>query len=634
MAEGKKEHIFFNSLNNDDFLFKNIIDNLDDLALILLDTDGNIITWNQGAERLTGYAEKEVIGQHFSIIYPKDSVESKYPDYVLNKVKEAGKFEHQAWRTRKDYSTFWANASVKSVTDKNGKVVGYSKIIQNLDEIKKTSLNIRRSEEQYKMLVKSVSDSAIFLLDSKGNVSTWNNGAENLLGYKKDEVMGKNFNIFYSDEDNESNLPQIILDKAENEGKYQFEAWRKIKDGSLFYAHTHINTIRDHSQKVIGFSNVTRNLTERKTAELNLWESEEKYRMLVDSVEDYAIILLDAEGKIRSWNAGAERLKGYSQEEIMGKHFSVFYPSETLKNQFPDFELEMARKDGKFEQEGWRVRKDGSLFWTNVIISPIYDEVGQILGFSKIARDLTSRKSIENELQEKNQELNKINSDLDNFIYSVSHDLKSPISNFEGLLDALSGNLSKECKEPVRKIFTYLDRSLKKLKEVVNDLSEVGRVQREDQSAIELVNVKIDELVDEFRITHQNQIEEANAVIKTELEFNEIKFSKKNLRGILNNLLANSLNYRSPDRPPEIIVKSYKVKDFFCLSISDNGLGIKKEHFSRIFEMFKRINTHVEGTGIGLYIVNRIVENVNGKIEIESELGKGTTFKIYLPLLN
>ncbi|MDQ3536806.1 MAG: PAS domain S-box protein, partial [Bacteroidota bacterium] len=409
------------------------------------------------------------------------------------------------------------------------------------------------------------------------------------------------------------------------------EIWRKRKDGSLFWATTILNAVKDANFNIIGFSNVTRDITSKKIAESNLLESEEKYRILVEGVQDYAIIMLDKNGIVISWNSGAEKLKGYKAEEIIGKHFSIFYTHDFISSKFPEFELERAVKDGRFEHEGWRVRKDGSKFWTNAIISPLYDENGNLFGFTKIARDLTFRKNIEDELSQKNKELIKINSDLDNFIYAVSHDLRVPISNLEGLIDAIENTLEEQCKEPINQLLHYTIKSIENLKEVVKDLSEIGRIQKEEN--IEVIKLNFLELLNDFNLVHKKQIKESNAVINYHFQVEEIYFSKKNLRSILQNLLINAINYKAPDRQPEIWVRSFLENNFICLTISDNGLGIKEEHLSRIFEMFKRIYTHVEGTGIGLYIVKRIIDNVEGKIEVMSKAGFGTTFKLYFPIL-
>ncbi|MDQ3534775.1 MAG: PAS domain-containing sensor histidine kinase, partial [Bacteroidota bacterium] len=605
--------------------------NVDDLAIIFIDTNGIIQVWNSGAEKLLQYSQNEIIGKHFSITYQKDSIETKYPDYVIEKVKEVGKFEHEGWRKKKDNTVFWAKSKTSSVFDEKGILLGYLKIIQNLNEAKNSFEGEKVSENRYKMLVNSVSDYAIFLLDEHGKISTWNSGAEKILGYKKEEVLNKDFSMFYADKDQDANFPQLVLEKAKEEGKFHFEAWRKRKNGSLFWTSTIVNSIKDCNHQILGFSNVTRDLTSKKTAESDLWESEEKYRILVEGVHDYAIIMLDTFGYIKSWNNGAEKLHGYKTEEIIGKHFSIFYTSDSIENKFPEFELEKAVKDGKFEHEGVRMRKDNSTFWTNVIISPLYDERGNHIGFSKIARDLTFGKRIGDELNNKNKELSKINADLDNFIYSVSHDLRVPISNLEGLIDAISITLPESCKEHVSEMFLYTKKSINNLKEVIKDLSEIGRIQKEEN--IEVVKIIFSELVEEFKFFHKNQIEEANAIIKCDFKIEEIYFSKKNLRSILQNLLINAINYRSPNIQAEIWIKTFREKNYICLSVSDNGMGIKQEYLSRIFEMFKRIYTHVEGTGIGLYIVKRIMDNVEGKIEVTSKVREGTTFKLYFPYL-
>ncbi|MBV9126247.1 MAG: PAS domain S-box protein, partial [Planctomycetes bacterium] len=254
---------------------------------------------------------------------------------------------------------------------------------------------MRQSEEHFYQLVAGVRDYAIFLLDAQGHILTWNAGAEHIKGYRAQEIIGKHFSIFYPQEALACGWPAYELSEATATGRFEDEAWRLRKDGSRFWANVVITALRDPSGEIRGFLKITRDLTDRKHLEDKLRLSEERARQLVEGIQDYAIFQLDPQGQVISWNAGAERIKGYRAEEIIGKHFSIFYPPEDLEQGKPARELAVAAAEGRYEEEGWRLRKDGSRFWANVVITPLRDASGALRGYAKVTRDLTERKQAE-----------------------------------------------------------------------------------------------------------------------------------------------------------------------------------------------------------------------------------------------
>ena len=253
----------------------------------------------------------------------------------------------------------------------------------------------RHEADQLRLLVHGTTEYAIFMLDPQGHVVTWNSGAERLKGYRAEEFIGQHFSRFYPHEAIERGWPAHELKVAAAEGRFEDEGWRLRKDGTQFWANVVITALWDEQRQLRGFSKVTRDLTARKQTEDALRRSEERFRLLVEGATDYAIFLLDPQGHVASWNAGAERIKQYKAEEIVGQHFSRFYPQDALDRGWPAHELTVAKAEGRFEDEGWRVRKDGSQFWANVVITALKDEQGRMLGFSKITRDLTERKKSE-----------------------------------------------------------------------------------------------------------------------------------------------------------------------------------------------------------------------------------------------
>jgi PAS domain S-box-containing protein len=250
-------------------------------------------------------------------------------------------------------------------------------------------------ERLYRLLVESVQDYAIFALDRAGHVLTWSAGAARLKGYARTEIIGRHFSVFYPPEDVAAGKPERELAEAAHTGRLEDEGWRVRKDGTRFWANVVITALYDELGALIGFAKVTRDLTEQHRETEALRESEARFRLLVETVRDYAIFMLDPTGHVATWNAGAERIKGYRADEIIGRHFSVFYPEERVAEGFPTYELEVAAREGRFEDEGWRIRKDGSRFWANVVITALRNASGELVGFAKVTRDLTERRAAE-----------------------------------------------------------------------------------------------------------------------------------------------------------------------------------------------------------------------------------------------
>src|SRR5256885_665662 len=257
----------------------------------------------------------------------------------------------------------------------------------------------RPSDDLFRLMVESVKDYAIFMLDVGGRVVTWNAGAERIKGYSAAEIIGQHFSRFYPPEDVRAGTPERALQQAGAEGRWEDEGWRVRKDGSRFWANVIITALRDAEGTPLGFAKLTRDLTERRRADAVHRQNEERLRLMVDSVKDFAIIMLDREGRVITWNTGAERTEGYRAEEILGRHFSRFYPPEDVAQGKPDRELDRAAREGQLEDEGWRLRKDGTRFWANVVITPIRDAQQVLVGFAKVTRDATERRRAEAEIR-------------------------------------------------------------------------------------------------------------------------------------------------------------------------------------------------------------------------------------------
>ena len=494
---------------------------------------------------------------------------------------------------------------------------------------------LEESETRFQLLVNSVKDYAIFMLDTEGYITTWNTGAEKIKGYSREEILHQHFSVFYPKEAKDRNHPSYELKVAASKGSFEEEGWRIKKDGSHFWASVVISAVYDSQQKLVGFSKVTRDLTEKRNLELNLLkaneelqQSELRSRLLIEGIKDYAIFLLSPQGIVSSWNDGAKHIIGYETNDIVGQHFSKFYIPESAAAQFPQFELLKALENGRFEDEGWRVRKNGTKFWANVVIYPIFNSHKEHIGFTKITRDLSER--VRNEdLTKKNVELHRLNTDLDNFIYTASHDLKSPIANMEGLLSLIEMKVSPQLSSEGKQMIGMMEASVEKLNNTIKSLIEVTKAQKDLEAKVEVI--QLSETLDEVKGEIAEQIKESGAVIQESLEEKEVNFPRASLKSIIYNLLSNAIKYRSPDRPPLIKVYSFTEGSRTVVCIRDNGLGLTEAQQARLFSMFKRFHSHVEGTGIGLYIVKRTMENNGGRIKVQSQLDEGTEFKLYFP---
>src|ERR1044071_8661925 len=310
---------------------------------------------------------------------------------------------------------------------------------------------IASTAEELGLLVATVEDYAMVLLSPTGEIRSWNPGAERIFGYGAGEAVGKSFAMFYPPSDLEARKPQGELEAAARDGRMEDEGWRIRKNGERFWVNTVITAMRDGNGEVRGFAKITRDLPARRAAEERLRHSEEMFRLLVASVKDYAIFMLDTGGHIISWNAGAQRIKGYTAEEIIGKHFSIFYPQEDLDSGKPPRELEIATSTGVYEEEGWRLRKDGSRFWANVVITAVRDEHGTLRGFAKVTRDITERKRAEEtqralieqgprlegederrRAEQSSRVAQEANRAKDEFLMTLSHELRTPMTAILG----------------------------------------------------------------------------------------------------------------------------------------------------------------------------------------------------------
>lgn len=484
-----------------------------------------------------------------------------------------------------------------------------------------------RSESVFRRLVEGIRDYAIFLLDPKGNVASWNAGVERIKGYSAEEIIGKHFSVFYPEADKEAGKPEYELKVAAKVGRFEDENWRIRKDGSRFWANVIITRVEDEAGKLIGFGKITRDLTERRVAE-------QRYRLLVEGVSDYAIFSLDANGHVSSWNTGAERIKGYKDYEILGEHFSRFYTPEDRTAGLPEHVLATARETGHYEGEGWRVRKNGDRFWASVVVTPIRNDQGEMIGFSKITRDVTDRKNLLERIRRHAEELEiqvaereQTNAELEAFSYSVSHDLRAPLRAIEGFTQAFIEDYGASIDAGGREYLDEVTAAAKRMNRLVQDLLNFSRLSR---IQFELQPISVAEAVRQAIA----QLPEKTDLVKVRVPRDlRVNAHSQTLVQALSNLLSNAIKFHASGAEPDVTVSAERDHGRVRIVVQDKGIGIAPEHQERIFQVFERLHGQDEypGTGIGLAIVKRGIQRMRGDVGLESVPGEGSTFWIELP---
>jgi PAS domain S-box-containing protein len=478
----------------------------------------------------------------------------------------------------------------------------------------------------FQLMAESVLDYAIFLLDPLGNIMTWNPGAERAKQYKAEEIIGRHFSIFYTPPDIERKWPALELQRATMEGRFEDEGWRVRKDGSRFWASVVITALRDEGGKLLAFSKITRDLSERRKNDEALRRSEERFRLLIEGVQDYAIYMLSPEGMVTSWNPGARRIKGYDAVEIIGKHFSRFYQAEDIAAGKPWGELAMAREHGRAEDEGWRVRKDGSRFWARVVVTALRDDDGRLYGYAKVTQDMTQ--------QRHSAALEEATKQVQDFIAVLAHELRNPLAPIRNAAQLLHGATpGSEDFEIARRA---IDRQSAQLSRIVDDLLDIGRITR-GAFSIHPKPIDLRDIAARALETARPGMESGRHELSVDLPANPVPLQGDDLRLIqaLTNVLNNAARYT--EAGGKIALALRRDNGFALISVRDTGQGIAPEFMGSIFGMFVQgrgaLSRPQTGLGVGLALARTIVELHHGTIEAKSEgLGKGSEFIIRLPV--
>lgn len=492
----------------------------------------------------------------------------------------------------------------------------------------------------YEGLVQSIVDYAIYMLSPDGLVVSWNPGAERIKGYTAEEIVGQHFSRFYTPEEIEKDFPGHALKLAREAGRFSAEGWRVRKNGSRFWASVVIDPIRQDGS-IIGFAKITRDITEHREASIAALAAERRFRILVQGVTDYALFMLDPDGIVTNWNTGAQRIKGYTEDEIVGQHFSRFYTAEDRAEKLPWLALETARREGRYHAEGWRQRKDESRFWASVVIDAIYADDGNLLGFAKITRDLTERREAEIELARSREQLfqsQKMEA-VGQLTGGLAHDFNNLLAGITGSFELIRSRIAQGRIGELERYVTAGLSAATRAAALTHRLLAFSR--RQTLQPVPLnANKLIAGIEDLVRRTvgpaitveavsaaglwvclcDANQLE--NAILNLCINARDAMPEGGRLTIETANAWVDEEGARGRDMPPG---------QYVAVCVTDTGIGMTPEIVARAFDPFFTTKPIGMGTGLGLSMIYGFAQQSGGQARIYSEVGQGTTVKLYLP---
>jgi PAS domain S-box-containing protein len=526
------------------------------------------------------------------------------------------------------------------------------------DERSQTSQN---DSDLLRLLVSNVQDHSIYIIGADGRIATWNAGACRMKGYTAQDIIGQPYERFFTAEDRLAGKPQRLLREAQRRGFIHDQGWRVRKDGTRFWASATVTVLYDEQTGSLrGYGKVTYDETAEHVATELLRQSEERFRLAIGALRDQAFFTLSPEGLIENWNPGAQLIKGYAESEVVGRHFEIFFTEEDRAAGKPQRELERAKRDGSYEEEGWRVRKDGSRFWAAVVVTAVFDSEGRLRGFTKVTRNETERheahvalndaltrariaeqelrrhaETLEERVTERTrqltqqaEELTRINAELEQFAYIASHDLKEPLRLITSYLDLARTRFPNLFLPPGGVYLGRVETAAMRMSEMVEAVLEYSHT---SSAVLGTDPVPLNEALAQAMENLQPHITAAKAKVHAS-DLPLVRGSLPQLARVFQNLLSNAIKFRT-EHTPEIFVDARLTGSEWMIGVRDNGIGIDPAFHEKIFRIFQRLHARTEyaGTGIGLAACRKIIERHGGRIWVESMPGKGSTFTFTLP---
>lgn len=610
--------------------YRLLVESVRDYAIFMLDPEGRVATWNAGAQSIKGYAPHEIIGKHISTFYtPHDRADGR-PQRLLLTAMAEGRVEDEGWRVRSDGTPFWADVVITALRDAAGQLVGFAKVTRDLSERRAAEEKLRNTEELLAATLYSIGD-GVLVTDERGRLTIINRIAEQLTGWTERDAIGRSVDeVFHIVNEHTRERAPNPIERVLREGVVVGLANHTAlisADGSERPIADSGAPIRDGQGRLRGAVLVFRDVAdERRTAEV-LGQSEERLRLMIASVSEYAIVLLDANGRVATWNTGAERIKGYKADEIIGRPFSLFFTAEQIRAGEPARELERAATVGRFEDETWRVRKDGSRFWANVVLSAVRDTSGELIGFTKVTRDLTERRKTEDERVRLAQAQEAVRL-RDEFLSIASHELKTPLTalqlQLQGVLDRVAGDPAL-----ARKV-ERATRAGTRLSDLIETLFDVSRIAT-GRLELRLERCALFEVAREVLERMRDPAHHAGCELSLEAQAAVVgTWDRLRIEQVVTQLLANAIKY-APGRPITVRVRGEAA--VAVLEVRDRGPGLQLEAIGRIFDRFERATSPAAGgMGVGLYVARQIAHAHGGSIDATNLPDGGACFTVRLPL--
>jgi PAS domain S-box-containing protein len=609
--------------------FRLLVQSIEDYAIFMLDPSGNVASWNAGARVIKGYGAEDVIGRHFSMFYtPEDQAAGK-PESLVEAATKHGRVEEEGWRVRKDGSRFWADVVLTALRDDAGKLVGFAKVTRDLTSRRAMEERLREAEDRLATTLKSIGD-GVLAADRDANVTMINPVAQQLTGWTEAAAIGRNIDEVF-DIVNETTRARVEnpVHRVLTEGRIVGLANHTVliaRDGTERPIADSGAPIRDDRGLTHGAVLVFRDVTEERRAEEALRLSEERLSLMIASVSDYAIFMLDPTGYVVSWNPGAERIKGYAADEIIGQHFSRFFTPEDVDEEKPGQELEIAAREGRFEAEAWRVRKNGSRFWANIVVSAMRGPSGELIGFTKVTRDLTARRRMEEE-RVKHAQAEEALRLRDEFLSIASHELKTPLTALQLQLDGIINQ--GDAVDP--KLAGKIERAARageRLGDLIESLLDVSRIatgklrlQLETFNLVESARELVERMSEAARDARCDvSLDARQPVVGT--------WDRLRVEQILTNLLGNA--FRHAGGGPVVVRVGEEGRDAI-LEVRDRGPGLPGDPL-RLFGRFERASGNgYGGLGLGLYLAREFAEAHEGSITATTVPSGGASFVVRLP---
>jgi PAS domain S-box-containing protein len=500
--------------------------------------------------------------------------------------------------------------------------------------MKRSALEQIGDAKRLQLLVEAVTDYALYLLDLDGTIVSWNTGAERIKGYSADEIIGKNFSMFFAPEDLAAGKPARALHTAKTVGRFEDEAWRVRKDGTRFWASAVLDAVHGEDGAVIGFAKVTRDLTERRSAHRRLEQSERQFRLLVNGVVDYAIFMLTPEGRVDSWNIGAQHLKGYSAQEIIGESFTRFYTEEDRAAGLPEKLLSIARSRGKVTTDGWRVRKDGTRFWASVVIDAVHDEKGELIGFAKVTRDLTEQRETQKRLEETREQLfqaQKMEA-IGQLTGGVAHDFNNLLTVIVSGADLAEPHIKDNPR--LKRLIGNMRHAALRGERLTKQLLAFSRRQPLKPESVDVerqLNTFVELLSHSLRGDVRIIADVPSNLSLVHVDPGQLELALLNIGLNARDAMpeGGTLTIRGRNHAGEI---SGQGSAYVVIDISDNGMGMSDEVRARAFEPFFTTKDIGRGSGLGLSQAYGFAKQSGGTLMLESAPGRGTKVSLYLPV--